>query len=275
MSLKINRYLFNNFGDISPGLFSRYGLHLWGKTHRRPWKPWESRILQSANRRHVELHNERVAVYHWGQGDRRILMLPGWNSRASHFKNHIEQFDCLGYQVISLDPVGHGNSTGTSTNIAQYLDTIRLIGDIYGNFDAVLGHSFGGLCIPYALNHYHIARKAVLLATPNNLHWLFERFIKIVNAPPGVGEKMQQSVEVLLGENCWQIYSVNEQAKDLQHVPAMILHDDHDSGVPVSQAHDNHQSWPGSRLHITHRLGHQRILSHPSAVKPAIDFIEE
>jgi len=36
-----------------------------------------------------------------------------------------------------------------------------------------------------------------------------------------------------------------------------------------------HDCWPNSRLVITHKLGHHRVLRHPSALKPVIEFIQQ
>jgi len=271
----VTRFLFRHMGKCCPALFARWGLHLWGKTHRPPWRPWELKILQAARREFIHIENKKVAIYHWGQGKQRILLLPGWNSRASHFRNYIEQLSALGYEVTGIDPVGHGHSSGNWTNIRQYLAAIQTVSNKYGPFHAVIGHSFGGFCIPYALNRFNFAGKAVLLATPNNLMWLFERFARILQIPAAVREQMQRRVEQLLGTDCWQVYSVAEQARHLAHKPALIVHDDEDSGVPISLARENQAAWPGSRLLITHRLGHHRVLRHPSAVKPVIEFIKD
>jgi len=269
------RLLFRHAGNCYPALFARWGLHLWGKTNRPPWRSWELRILKSGRREFISIENEKVALYHWGHGGQKILLLPGWNSRASHFRNYIERLTARGYEVIGLDPVGHGHSSGSWTNIRQYLAVIQVVGDKYGPFHAIIGHSFGGFCTPYALNRFNLSSKAVLLATPNNLMWLFERFTGILQAPASVREQMQHQVEQLLGDDCWQEYSVTEQAKHLAHRPAMIVHDIEDIGVPVSHARKNQAAWPQSRLLVTRKLGHHRVLRHPSAVKPVIQFITE
>jgi pimeloyl-ACP methyl ester carboxylesterase len=231
--------------------------------------------LQAARRSFRVVENERIAIYHWGQGKQRVLLLPGWNSRASHFKNYIEQLTNLGYSVTGIDPVGHGNSSGNWTNLHQYLAVIHAISIEDGPYDIVIGHSFGGFCIPYALNHFKIANKAVLLATPNNLKWLFDRFTRILRAPSSVCRQMQLQTETFLGVDCWHEHAIATQARHLRHIPALIVHDQHDDGVPLSLARDNHAAWKGSQLLVTHKLGHHRVLRHPSAVKSVIAFIQE
>jgi len=231
--------------------------------------------MQSSQRETLVTDNEQIAIYHWGQGKQRILVLPGWNSRASHFKNYIEQLNSMGYRVTGIDPVGHGHSSGDRTNLRQYLKVIHDVNDTYGPFEAVIGHSFGGFCIPFALNKFKIANKAILLATPNNLMWLFDRFVRILDTPSSVRIQMQQRTEQLLGPDCWQEYDIPAQVQRLYHIPTLIVHDEHDVDVPLELARENHAAWPESSLLVTSKLGHHRVLRHPSAVKSVIEFIQQ
>ena len=268
------RYAYKYAGSCCPGIFARWGIRLWGITHRPHWRQWEHNIIDTSRRETISIDNEKVALYIWGNGKQKILLLPGWNSRASHFRNYIEQLSNLGYRVIGLDPVGHGHSSGKWTSLKQYLSTIESVNEHHGPFHAVIGHSFGGFCIPYSLHHYRLADRAVLLATPISLEWLFERFTSILQAPNGVCLQMRRRVEQLLGENCWQEHVLTSQAPHLDHIPALIVHDAEDPGVPLSHAREIHASWSGSRLLVTSKLGHHRVLRHPSAIKPVIEFIQ-
>lgn len=268
------RHVFKYAGSCCPGLFARWGMRLWGKTHRPNWRQWEHNIIRTARRESVNVDSENVALYFWGSGRQKILLLPGWNSRASHFRNYIEQLSSLGYQVIGLDPVGHGHSSGKWASLRQYLSAIEMISKQHGPFHAVIGHSFGGFCIPYSLHHYGLATKAVLLASPVSLEWLFDRFTTILQAPASVRLQMRHRVEQLLGENCWQEHRITEQASRLDHIPALIIHDADDPGVPLSHAREIQAGWHGSRLLVTEKLGHHRVLRHPTAIKPVIRFLQ-
>lgn len=269
------RGLFQSIGRISPNLFARWGIWLWGKSHRLAWRPWEITILEQSTRESLDIGNEKVCVYIWGGGQHTILLAHGWNSRASHFKNYIERLSAIGYRVIGFDAIGHGHSSGNWTSVADYQAVLSAIHERYGPFHTVIGHSFGGFCLPYALNHTLKSDKAVLLATPDTLRWLFDRFTGILQTPESVTQAMQRLVEKRFGDDCWEKYSVSPNARQLGHIPALIVHDENDPGVPLQLAQANHQAWPQSRLIITHKLGHHRVLRHPSAINPVIEFIRE
>ena len=273
--LTFTRFLFRDIGKCCPGLFAHWAIRLWGKTRRPAWRPWEEEIMATAQQHFLSYNNAKLACYQWGQGSEKVLLLPGWNSRAAHFRNYIEQLVALDYQVIGIDPVGHGRSSGHWTNIRQYLDTIELLTGLHGPFYAVIGHSFGGFTIPFALANADFTRRAVLLATPVSLQWLYHRFCHIIRASNAIQSRMQAQVEDMLGADCWQHFDIRYQAPKLARTRALILHDEHDSGVPLQHARDIQASWPGAELLVTQQLGHQRVLRHPGAVKPVIAFLQQ
>lgn len=268
------RALFLIAGPFVPRLFARWGIYLWGKTHRPAWRPWEIAIIDQAQSDTLEVEDQTIATYVWGEGTESILLAHGWNSRASHFKNYIEQLTSTGYRVIGFDAVGHGHSCGNWTSVIAYQAILKTMQAHFGPFHAVIGHSFGGFCLPHALTQGLQTDKAILIATPDTMKWLFERFTKILMAPQPVKQAMKLFVEKRFGSDFWDKYSVPENAGQLGHIPALILHDNDDPGVSVELAQNNHRAWPGSKLVITRELGHHRVLRHPSAVKPILEFIK-
>lgn len=274
-SLTFLRLLYRHLGIYFPSVFARHALNLWGRTHRPAWKNWEHEVISHASSELLHTDYGNVMTYRWGNGDRNILLLPGWNSRASHFRSFIQPLTKRGYRVVGVDPLGHGRSDGKRTNIRQYLNTVGQVTRAYGPFDTVIGHSFGGFCIPFAQAEFNLAHKAVLLATPVSLKWLFTRFCNIIDASPAVREQMGLLVRQLLGDDCWQVYDITRQATGLKSIPSLIIHDEQDHGVPIQHARDIHKSWPGSQLVITRQLGHHRVLKHNEAVNTVIAFIEQ
>ena len=129
-------------------------------------------------------------------------------------------------------------------------------------------------CLPHALTQGLQTDKAILIATPDNMQWLFERFCRILGAPKAVKQAMKQLIEKRFGSDFWIKYSVPENASQLGDVPALIVHDNDDPGVSVELAQNNHQAWPGSKLVLTNKLGHHRVLRHPTAIKPVLEFIQ-
>jgi len=248
---------------------------LWGRVHRLPWRAWEVAIIDQSSREVLDVASERISTYLWGEGKHTILLVHGWDSRASHFKKHIEHLTHMGYRIAGFDAIGHGHSSGKWASVADFQAALQAMNKRYGPFHTIIGHSFGGFCIPYALNHGVRAERAVLIATPDTLEWLFERFTRILQAPEPVRLAMKQLIEQRFGDDCWVRYSVAQNANRLGHIPALIVHDENDPGVPLELAQVIQEAWPQSRLVITKRLGHHRVLRHPSAINPVIEFIQD
>ncbi len=271
----LSQWYFSSIGRLWPKLSARLGVYLWGKSWRPRWREWEHHILSQATRTDLSLGKHKVATYRWGDGEQKILLVHGWNSRASHFRSYIAALTKRGYSVLGLDAIGHGNSSGNWTNIIQYLEAIELVRQHYGDFHAVIGHSFGGFSLPRAINDGLQCDKAVILAAPDSMEWLFCRFVRMARIHPLIEDAMRKRVSEMLDDCDWEHYSPLTNAPKLAHIQSLILIDTDDVAVEVETARNLHQHWPDSELLITSGLGHQKILRHRNALKPVLKFIGE
>ena len=58
-------------------------------------------------------------------------------------------------------------------------------------------------------------------------------------------------------------------------IPVMIVHDELDKEVPISNAYELKQAWPESTFLKTQGLGHRRILKDSQVVDEIIQFIKK
>jgi pimeloyl-ACP methyl ester carboxylesterase len=56
---------------------------------------------------------EEIAVYHWGKGGRRILLVHGWGGKAAQFFSFVGPLLDAGFEVIAFDAPAHGASSGS------------------------------------------------------------------------------------------------------------------------------------------------------------------
>ena len=60
------------------------------------------------------------------------LLVHGWESRATQMAPLVPDLQALGYQVIALDMPAHGHSSGSTTNVYAFAQTLlqaqRLLG---------------------------------------------------------------------------------------------------------------------------------------------------
>src|SRR5439155_20708813 len=60
---------------------------------------------------------EAVKTYAWGDGERPVLLVHGWRSRASRYAGFVTRLLELGYSPVSYDAPAHGDSGGEVTSI--------------------------------------------------------------------------------------------------------------------------------------------------------------
>jgi pimeloyl-ACP methyl ester carboxylesterase len=274
LAFRLVRQAFRYVGPVFPRTFGRWGIQLWGRTYPSPWRPWEREILDKAVRTDLTLGQERIATYTWGNSEQSVLIAHGWNSRASHFKNIILQLHQRGYRVIGFDAVGHGHSSGSRTSIMQYLAAMHAVHRHYGPFQCVIGHSFGGLCLPRAIIEGIETEKTIILCAPDSLQWVFNRFTRRLGMAENTQRAMAQQVESLIGADCWNKYAVVHNADKLQHIPALLIYDRDDPDVSHETGRSYADAWPGAQLTITSELGHHRVLRDKATIHQIVSFIQ-
>ncbi|MGV9195387.1 alpha/beta hydrolase [Microbacterium sp. MC2] len=74
--------------------------------------------------RGVDGAGAEVVTYEWGDGDRTVVLIHGWNGRASQFATLARELVAEGYRVVAFDAPAHGASSGRHTYIHDW--TARL-----------------------------------------------------------------------------------------------------------------------------------------------------
>jgi pimeloyl-ACP methyl ester carboxylesterase len=81
-----------------------------------------------------------------------------------------------GYRVISFDAPAHGQSSGKQTSLYEISETILALQEIYGAFDSVITHSFGGPCTAHALRLGLETNRIVSICPPATTIGLIDKF---------------------------------------------------------------------------------------------------
>ena len=76
------------------------------------------------------------------------------------------------------------------------------------------------------------------------------------------------------GEDLQQRVSATTTAQKLGHIPALIIHDEDDVDVPLSESELLQQAWPNSILKRTKGLGHRRILYDAQVIESTVAFLK-
>ena len=271
LSLRLMRFLFSKVGALFPEMMGRWAYRLWFRTRRFPEAAAGKRAAASAVRETLLVDDIPIAIYKWGEGP-IVVFVHGWSGRGSQVAAFIEPLNRAGYQVIAIDAPGHGESSGNRTNILECALVLQAVNKTCGPVYAAITHSFGGMVLAYAMKQGMQVERAVCISAPANVEFLLDIFANTLTMHKSVIDVMWRRLGQRFGGNFMEQVSTINNVKELG-VPALIIHDEDDVGVPWQQGQMIADAWPGAQFLKTKGLGHGRILRDAQAIEAAVDFI--
>lgn len=236
--LRLIRLSFRITGHLLPRLAARRALNLFIAPRRRnkpaPLKP----ILKTAQAFQLPHKGGYLQAYAWGQGEERVLLVHGWNSKASHWSAFIPTLVAAGYQVIALDNPAHGLSDGATTDLADTCDAIRAVVHCFGSVDHIIAHSFGAAASSILLWDTAAdisVKKLVLMGAPVRLQWVIDDYASKICLPKTAQKWLETYLERTVNRKISE-FDLTRVGNDLRADQLLIIHDEQDASVPVSEA---------------------------------------
>ncbi|MFJ9031748.1 alpha/beta fold hydrolase [Streptomyces sp. NPDC102274] len=239
-------------------------------------RPEESELLADARSGQLTVNGKSVVTHQWGDGSRPVLLVHGWESRASRLGAFVAAVRARGYSPVAFDAPAHGASSGRDTSILEYREIIRQLHAEYGEFEAVIAHSFGVLATFFALRDGVEARRVVGIGGVAEFDWIIDTFRTALGLRERITRDMRGHVERVMfpGEpDIWRRLNATYRPTEIG-APVLLFHDEHDDRVPLGQSRALARAYgEGARLVVTRGLGHRRILGDPEVVAAAVDFV--
>lgn len=234
----------------------------------------EVAILEKADKEKFKFKECEIQRYTWGGGDKKVLLVHGWEGQAGNFSDLIENLLINGYTVYSFDGPSHGYSSKGGTSLFEFSE---LVGVLIKKYDIkhLVSHSFGGVATTYALFADQDIQidKYVLIATPDK----FSERIDDVSEMIGINKKVKTLlIERLEKETNKTIETLNVSAfvKDINVKNALIIHDKNDKVIPIARAKNVHQNWAASEFEEIKGTGHFRILRTQEVIDRVINYLD-
>jgi len=233
----------------------------------------EEVMYKSAIKERLKINtiNKEIQVYKYGYAKKKVLVLHGWAGRGTQLFTISDRLLENGYMVISIDGPAHGFSEGKRTNITEFVETLKIIQDKYGPFEAAIGHSFGGMVLLKSAADFLIINKLVIIGTGNDVREVIHDLATKLHLKKDVAEYVLKKLAKQFRSNLETVKSA-ASAKKIE-IPTLVIHDSDDKEVRVSCAHQIRQNLQKGSLLITHNLGHQRILKDNSVQNRIIEFL--
>ncbi len=220
---------------------------------------------------HVTSINKSVVVYKYGTGQRRILLVHGWSGRGTQLCKIAAELVKKDFEIISFDAPAHGKSKGSQTIMLEFIATIHQIAEIYGPFEAAVGHSLGGMSLLAAVDRGLKINKLVTIGAADKVSDIMIDFVKKLKLKPIQSELLRELFEATYKETMESL-SGSVSAKGVT-IPVLVIHDQDDAEVSVGCAVQIEMTLSNGQLMITQGLGHRKILGDRGVVAAVSRFI--
>ncbi|TDX03123.1 alpha/beta hydrolase [Kribbella sp. VKM Ac-2566] len=258
-------------GVLSPRLGGRLAFNLWRRPLARGRVRPNEQMVHNAAR--VEIV-DNVKTYAWGDGQRPVLLVHGWRSRASRYAAFITRLLELGYSPVSYDAPAHGDSDGDVVSILGHQRIIRGLEERHGPFEGVIAHSLGVPFALYAVREGVAAKRLVMISGVADFGYLADTFCAQLGLGPKINQQLRRRIEQGYfdgDDQIWKRFSVTTGKLEL-----LVIHNDEDEIVDPAQAQVLLRNY-GDRAHFlrTTGLGHRKILSDPAVIAEAVAFLQD
>lgn len=235
----------------------------------------EAEVMAQAETARLVVRGVAVTTYRWGDGDRPVLLVHGWSSRASRFAGLVEALRAEGRTVITFDGPRYGESGGRASTLLDYRAVISRLHAEHGDFSAVVAHSFGVLATFFMLREGVRADRVVAIGGVSDFDYLLDQFCARLDLGEAVRRALRTHVERRLfpsEPDIWQRLDAGRPVADMT-APILLVHDEDDDMAAPTQSRAIADAYgPQARLVGTRGLGHRRILADPDVIAMAVEF---
>ncbi|WP_194397182.1 alpha/beta fold hydrolase [Microbacterium atlanticum] len=256
-------------GALSPRWGAALAMPLFGRVAKpRPVHADHEPTMARARRGSVTIagidrRGVEVDTYEWGAGDRTVLLAHGWDARASQFAPLVRELVADGYRVVAFDAPAHGGSAGRRTYLVDWIHVFAALQQRHGDFEAVVGHSFGGLAALVGVAGGIRSARVVTIAAPADADALLAGFQAGLGYSDAVSRRMRElfASRYFAGDPDPFAWLSSVRRPLPAAVPLLIVHDRGDRLVPFTEAERIAAAHPAARLLPTSGLGHNRLLA--------------
>lgn len=214
---------------------------------------------------------EGLSAASWGEGERKVMIVHGWESRATQMYAFVEPLVDAGYQVIAIDAPLHGRSGGSETHPVAFARAILAASNELGPFEGVIGHSMGGAAISIAMELGAKFERSVLISAPSCMYDVLKAFGQFMGLSETCQRRFIRTVENKVGRPSKEL-DVGKIFAELQP-EALLVHADNDREIPHRAMQTIAGQHPGVQTLTVNGLGHRKILRDPDISATIANYI--
>lgn len=232
-------------------------------------------IFTGAEQLSFRLDPYNIIGYRWNKGgQRRVLIIHGFESTAVNFESYIQPLIKKGYEVLAFDGPAHGRSSGKKVTALAYRDMIKYVQEHYGPVQSFMGHSFGGFALSLAMAEmvHNENYRLVFIAPASQTSTAIDNFFALLRLDDKVRAEFDNIVTTVGGHPIsW--FSISRTMKNIR-AKILWIHDEEDTITPLRDALKvKGENYPNFEFVITKGLGHSRIYRDAEVRRTVVDFL--
>lgn len=239
-----------------------------------PYPESEKPYYHNAEKKYITYNNKQCATYYWGKmGNPKVVVMHGWSSRATQFKEIIATLTNADFQVIGIDAPAHGKSEGRETDLFGFAGVMKQVCANEKNVYAIIGHSLGGVAAAINVKNGLPVNRLVIMGSPAVATDILKNFIERINAFPARATYLRKVMKARYKLDFEQA-TASEIVKNFPQIDTLLIYDKHDQEAPVRHGELLHKQITTSKLLITSKLGHTRMLKDAKVSQAILDFLK-
>ncbi|MEM8998022.1 MAG: alpha/beta fold hydrolase [Acidobacteriota bacterium] len=277
------RFYFRAMARVAPRVAGRHAYWLFSTPRYRARTPEAaSAVMARARRFELDVEGRSVAAFEWAASRPdapRVLLMHGWESRASRLAAWwVDPLLAAGFSVFAFDAPGHGESSGRRSGPLLFARSARRLADRVGEFDAVVGHSLGGLSAAIAITAAERIgqrpldpHKSLVIAGAESGGEAMAYFCRVLGLPDDflplllAGAAESEGMEVASFDG--------HRIMPSRQLPTLWLHDPDDPETSWLGAQRVAEAAPHVRLEAVGGLGHHKIVSDSGVIRRGVEFL--
>jgi pimeloyl-ACP methyl ester carboxylesterase len=232
-------------------------------------------IFTRAEQLSFRLNQYDIIGYRWNKGgQRRALILHGFESTAVNFESYIQPLIKKGYEVLAFDGPAHGRSSGKKVTALAYRDMIKYVQEHYGPVQSFMGHSFGGFVLSLAMAEmtHDENYRLVFIAPASQTSTAIDNFFALLRLDDKVRNEFENIV-MTVGGHPISWFSISRTMKNIR-AKILWIHDEEDTITPLRDALKvKGENYPNFEFVTTKGLGHSRIYRDAEVCRTVVDFL--
>lgn len=262
-------------------LFPRFSVYLFAKLFstlkKRKIKEKHIKFLNTAETKKLTVNEHELQFYSWGNGDKKVLIVHGWEGMSADFSEMVTALIKAGFSVVSFDLPAHGNSPGNLTHLPMVISLLKKIIPEQGSFYAVVSHSLGAAASAFSmaeLNESIKLNKLVLMGLHPVPFEFFKQFQQVLSINDKLFAKCVTFVEEKVGRRVRGM-SVHKVNPSISADKVLLVHDTKDQVANLKIIEQLNSEWENAELFSGEHGGHYKHYKHPDVVEKVVAFLSE